>query len=183
MELKETAIELAHIFVEQAHKGQERKFTGWSYITHLKETAQNLWDATEGQAKTEDYIAALCHDVIEDTDITAEEIGNNFGKVVMGLVMELTNNEEAIKVEGKKKYMVRKLNDVSSRALTIKLSDRLSNVSGLVNKKIPMDFVKWYVKETAYMMEHLDRETNAAQRYLIDKIKRVLLLVRLSRNF
>ena len=73
------------------------------------------------------------------------------------------------------------LNEMSSRALTIKLSDRLSNVSGLINKDIPIDFVKWYVKETQYILNNLDRDLNTAQKYLVDKLKNMLNLIVVNR--
>lgn len=175
------ALKQAHKFAESAHKGQKRKFTGWPYMTHLKETAQNLWEATDGAAENEDYIAALLHDVVEDTDVPAEEIGRNFGGTVMALVLELTINEEEKKRLGKKVYLAKALNEMSSRALTIKLSDRLSNVSGLINKDIPINFVKWYVKETQYILNNFDGDLNAAQKYLVDKLKNMLNLIVVNR--
>lgn len=174
-------LNIAHKFAEEAHTGQKRKFTGWSYMTHLKETAQNLWEATDGTADTEDYIAALLHDVVEDTDVPAEEIGRCFGGTVMSLVLELTINEKEKKTLGKKIYLSQRLNEMSSRALTIKLSDRLSNITGLTDKKVPKNFVKRYFKETKYLIDNLDRDINKAQKYLVDKMKMVLNIVSIKR--
>jgi (p)ppGpp synthase/HD superfamily hydrolase len=175
------SLKAAHKFAEDAHKGQTRKFTGRPYIEHLKETAQNLWEATDGTAENEDYIAALLHDVVEDTGVPAEEIGRNFGGTVKFLVEELTTNEEERKKLGKEIYLAKKMDEVSDRALTIKLSDRLSNVSGLIDKEIPIDFVKRYFNETKYIIDNLDRELDAPQKYLVDKIKNMLNIVTINR--
>jgi guanosine-3',5'-bis(diphosphate) 3'-pyrophosphohydrolase len=174
-------IEKAHKFAELAHGDQERKFTGIPYIRHPEETAQLLWEATDGKASPEEYAAALLHDVVEDTDIVIEEVGQNFGKDIMHLVGELTTNEEEKQLETKKKYLVKKINGMSNKAFNIKLCDRFSNVVGLENKKIPKNFVKWYVKETEYILNHLERELNDIQKGLVLKINSMLAFLRLRR--
>jgi len=175
-------IKKAHKFAAEAHYGQERKFTGVPYLTHLEETAQLLWEVTEGQADHDDYIVAILHDVVEDTDVEPIEIGREFGGAIMDLVVELTNDPVEKGKKGKKSYLVEKMNNMSSRALTIKLCDRLSNVSGLENDLVKTDFVKWYIKETFYILDNLDRELNEDQEYLIDRIKKMLLYIRISRK-
>ena len=176
-------IKRAHEFAGAAHLGQERKFTGAPYTVHLEETAQLLWEVTDGKAETNDYVAAILHDTVEDTDVTLEEIGKEFGGEVMDLVSELTIDQELKEKEGKKPYLARRLNEMSSRALTIKLCDRFSNVAGLEDKRIPRDFVKWYVRETQYILENLTCELNADQKYLTYKICKMLIYLRLDRNF
>lgn len=176
-------IKQAHAFARGAHKEQTRKFTGEPYLTHLEETAQLLWEATEGNADTDEYIAAILHDTVEDTDATLEEVGQEFGGCVMSLVDELTSDERAKKIEGKKFYLTRKINGMSESAFLIKLCDRFSNVSGLMDKRIPTDFVRWYVKETQYILEHLDRQLTETQENLTKKIGRMLIYLKLDRNF
>lgn len=176
-------IKRAHEFAMEAHKGQERKFTGAPYTKHLEETAQILWEITDGQATHDMYIAAILHDTVEDTDTTLEDIGKYFGKVVMDLVGELTINEKEKEVEGKKAYLARRLNEMSDdEALLIKLCDRFSNVSGLTEKEIPIKFVKWYIKETQYIISHLDRELTKEQKLGADKITQMVMFLKLDRN-
>ena len=167
-------LKMAYEFAKVAHGDQKRKFVGVPYITHLDETAQLLWDATNGLASNSEYIAAILHDVVEDTDITLEEIGQHFGKEVADLVDELTIDQVEKEKEGKKKYLARKLNTMSEKALNIKLCDRLSNVVSLENKEVPDDFVKWYIKETAYILDNLDRDLNSIQLNLITKLNSMI---------
>lgn len=178
----ERDIEKAYKFAKAAHEGQERKFTGYPYLSHLEETTQLLWEITDGKADDDDYIAAMLHDVVEDTDITIEEIGRLFGDVVKGLVLELTNDPIEKAKKGKKPYLSNKINNMSSRAFTIKLCDRLSNVVGLEHDAIKRDFVKWYVGETLYILNNLDRDVNEDQEYLIDRISKMLVYLKINRK-
>lgn len=175
-------IKIAHEFATAAHKGQERKFTGEPYTKHLEETSQILWEATDGMANYDMYVAAILHDVVEDTEITLEEVGRHFGGCVMSLVDELTINEEKKKVEGKKIYLSRKMNEMSDPAFLIKLCDRLSNVGGLEDRRIPDKFVKWYIKETQYLLEHLTRELGTVAQQLIERIEWLLMYLKLNRT-
>ena len=94
--------------------------------------------------------------------------------------MELTTDVEAKYAEGKAVYLTKKINNMSKRALTIKLCDRLSNVVGLDDKKITLDFIKHYVKETNYIIKHIDREVSEVQQILISRIKAMLLYLELT---
>lgn len=164
----------AHDFVKERHKDQKRKFTDIDYLTHLEDTANILWDVDES-AETDDYIAALLHDVVEDTHTTLREVGQEFGKVVMDLVGELTTNKEEQNAKGKAVYLTEKINGMSSKAFTIKLCDRLTNVVGLGDTIIPKKFIKKYTKETTYIIKHIDREITQVQKSLLNRIKAMLL--------
>ena len=175
-------LEKAHSFAKAAHIDQKRKFTGEPYLSHLEETAQILWQFSKGTATIDEYVAALLHDSVEDTDVTLLELGQNFGGNVMNLVEEVTINQKQKEEEGKKRYLARRLNEMSEKALNVKLSDRISNVSGLEDRRIPDNFVKWYLKETVYIMENLDRELTELHETLLEKLKVTIILVRVSRD-
>lgn len=179
----ENTLRRAYAFAAMAHGSQERKFTGAPYTTHLEETAQLVWEATDGQANLDVYIAAILHDVVEDTDITPKEVGREFGGCVMSLVNELTINMEEKEREGKKVYLSRYINKMSEPAFLVKLCDRLSNVMGLIDEEIPIKFVIWYVKETQYILEHLNRKLSTVQESLVGRIEKTLVYLRLNRNF
>jgi (p)ppGpp synthase/HD superfamily hydrolase len=79
-------------FATRAHAGQTRKFTGVPYITHpiavakiAKETAIGRWINISLLEKV-----ALLHDVLEDTDVTYEELVVAFGEGVADRVRMLT---------------------------------------------------------------------------------------------
>lgn len=80
----------AFIFAENAHKGQVRK-SGEPYITHPVEVAKILMNL--GMEETV-VIAGLLHDVLEDTNVTKEEIEKEFGKDVLSLVEAITKLEK-----------------------------------------------------------------------------------------
>ena len=175
-------IETAHSFAASAHRDQERKFTGRPYLEHLEETAQIFWQVTDGESESDAYIAAVLHDTVEDTNVTIEEVKRVFGDKVASLVDELTIDEVQKQKEGKKVYLARRLNEMTDTALSIKLSDRLSNVIGLENEKIPTNFVKWYIKETLYILEHLDRHLNEVHEELIDRLNKMILYLKIDRK-
>jgi (p)ppGpp synthase/HD superfamily hydrolase len=113
-------------YAEDKHKGQTRKFGGTPYVEHPKNVARL---AKKNGFPVHIVKAAYLHDTLEDTDATYEDIHELFGEVVANLVLELTNNEDDIKTMGKTLYMINKLSKLSTDALSIKLLDRLDNVS------------------------------------------------------
>ena len=73
----------AIIFAAERHANQLRKGTALPYILHPLETLQIL---SNMQADRNVQIAGVLHDVLEDTDTTAEEIASLFGEDVAALV-------------------------------------------------------------------------------------------------
>ena len=76
-------IDRAAKFAEQAHKGAHRKGTRIPYIVHPLETALIASMLTNDE---EILVAALLHDTIEDTDVTYEDLKQEFGTRVADLV-------------------------------------------------------------------------------------------------
>jgi GTP pyrophosphokinase len=72
----------AYDFAEKNHKGQFRK-NGEPYVNHLFETAKIL--AQLGMTATT-ISAGLLHDVVEDTEVTLEELQKEFGQEIAFLV-------------------------------------------------------------------------------------------------
>ena len=75
----------AYHFAEQAHEGQYRR-TGDPYITHPLAVANILTDMHMDHAS---LMAAMLHDVIEDTGISKEQLANEFSEEVAELVLSL----------------------------------------------------------------------------------------------
>jgi len=122
-------IKKAYDFMDEAHKGQMR-LSGKPYVSHSVWVAKVIAQLNIGQ---EAVIAALLHDCIEDTNITVENIANEFGDEVALLVSGLTevktktaglqiNNTS---VEVYRKFFFSSVNDV--RVLIIRLVDKLHN--------------------------------------------------------
>ncbi len=77
----------AYIYAEECHTGQTRK-SGEPYIAHPLETALFLADL---HLDTHTIVAALLHDVVEDCDVSLDEIDRRFGPEVMKLVDGVTS--------------------------------------------------------------------------------------------
>ena len=122
----------AYRFSEAAHAGQTRQ-SGDPYISHPLAVAEILagW-RLDGQA----LMAALLHDVMEDTSVTKAEIAETFGKPVAELVdglskldkIEFQSAEDA-QAENFRKMLLAMARDV--RVILIKLADRLHNMKTL----------------------------------------------------
>jgi len=124
-------IERAYEFAEKAHEGQER-FTGEPYFTHVFATAKTL---AELKMDPQTIAAGLLHDVIEDCNVTEEEVERLFGKEILFLVQGVTKlgtlKYRGVErhVESLRKLFIATAQDV--RVLIIKLADRLHNVATL----------------------------------------------------
>jgi len=122
----------AYRFSEAAHAGQTRQ-SGDPYISHPLAVAEILADwHLDGQT----LMAALLHDVTEDTSVTKDEISDTFGKPVAELVdgvskldkIEFQSAEDA-QAENFRKMLLAMARDV--RVMLIKLADRLHNMRTL----------------------------------------------------
>jgi hypothetical protein len=98
-----------------AHEGQLDK-AGKPYVLHPLRVAFSLW-----RTSTEDtMITALLHDVVEDTDITLEDLKEYFGEVVADAVDGLTRREGETYTE----FILRcKLNPISRQVKLADISD------------------------------------------------------------
>lgn len=77
-------------FAAEAHKGQTRKYSGDPYIMHPVRVA--FMASEYGLGRTH-IAAALLHDVIEDCDVSLDEITVRFGRFAANIVWGLTNYE------------------------------------------------------------------------------------------
>src|SRR5437764_3299428 len=161
-DLKE--IQRAVAFAEESHRGQKR-LSGEDFIEHPIGVATILADLG---MDTTPLVAALLHDVVEDTDLTLEQIEGRFGPQVTRIVDGLTKldkitfrSREAEQAENVRKMMVAMARDI--RVLLIKLADRLHNMRTL--DALPDDRQKRTASET------LDIFAPLAHRLGVDRIK------------
>jgi len=122
-------VEKAFVFANAAHDGVRRK-SGEPYIIHPIAVAQIV--ARDLGLGATSVIAAILHDVVEDTDYTVEDIKNMFGEDVSRIVDGLTklsgemDSRQALTL---KKMLMTLSDDV--RVILIKLADRLHNMRTL----------------------------------------------------
>ncbi|QOV43440.1 RelA/SpoT family protein [Streptomyces chromofuscus] len=120
----------AYVLAESSHRGQMRK-SGEPYITHPLAVTLIL---AELGAETTTLTASLLHDTVEDTDVTLDQVREQFGEEVRYLVDGVTKLEKvdygaAAEPETFRKMLVATGNDV--RVMSIKLADRLHNMRTL----------------------------------------------------
>lgn len=118
-------------FAVKHHGQQVRKFSGEPYVLHPIRVARTLL-RHEPDCSTHMLYAALLHDLLEDSKtVTRGKIIRRFGPETLRLVNELTNDPEQIESIGKTLYLCQKITELDDAALTIKLCDRLDNISDL----------------------------------------------------
>lgn len=163
----------AALFALGAHAavGQVRKYTGDPYIVHPATVAEIVSRTPD---VGEDMImAALLHDVVEDTAVTIDVIEELFGFVIGSLVFDLTDEYT------KEKYpdlnrAERKLREAKRYAWagyevkTIKLADGIDNTTSIVRHD--PEFLKTYGPEKRQLLEAL----RGGDKTLWNKLDRIL---------
>lgn len=111
-------------FAAKVHEGKVRKGTRIPYVAHPYEAAVIV----SGITKDPEVIsAALLHDVIEDTDVTYEELRKEFGKRIADLV--LAESEDKSKTwKERKGATIERLKTAGREEKIICLGDKLSNL-------------------------------------------------------
>jgi GTP pyrophosphokinase len=132
----EALLNRAYVYAMRAH-GNQKRASGDLYFSHPLEVAAILTELKLGDAT---IAAALLHDVIEDTEVTRDEIDQKFGAEIGDLVDGLTKikrldlvTKKAEQAENFRKLLVAISSDI--RVLLIKLADRLHNMRTLGHKK------------------------------------------------
>ncbi len=122
----------AYLVSEAAHEGQSRQ-SGEAYINHPLAVARTM---AEMRMDAESIMAAILHDVMEDTPVSREQLVEEFGEVVASLVdgvSKLSHLKFDSKVEAQaasfRKMMLAMTSDV--RVILVKLADRLHNMRTL----------------------------------------------------
>ena len=167
-------------FAADAHDGMARKKDKTPYILHPLEAAVIVGSMTEDR---DAICAAVLHDVVEDTDITIEEIEENFGSRVRALVQSETEDKRA-ELPPESTWRIRKEESLEELAncgdrdvLILWLSDKLSNMRSFYriwktegdsmwqsfNQKDPLQ-QKWYYTRIAELTSPL-QEFTAWQEY------------------
>ena len=147
-------IKKAFFLAKEAHKGVRRR-SGEPYLLHPIAVAKIAVEEIGLGVKS--VVAALLHDVVEDTEYTVEDITNMFGQKIATMVDGLTkmsgvfNTETSEQAENFRKILLTLSDDV--RVILIKIADRLHNMRTLgampVNKQIKI------TSETIYLFAPL----------------------------
>lgn len=149
-------IQRAYTLAREAH-GDQKRSSGEPYITHPLQVAMML---AELNLDPPTVIAALLHDVVEDTSVSLDEVQKQFGAEIAGMVDAVTkiSKRETIaqgesetfnyrterEAESLRKMLLGMANDV--RVVLIKLADRLHNMQTLGS--LPPDRQRRIARET-----------------------------------
>ena len=180
-----TLVERAFDLASQAHHGQTR-LSGEPYVAHS--VAVGLIVAQLGLDATS-AAAAVLHDVVEDTEVTLEQISQEFGSSVAAIVDGVTkidrlhvSSREAQQAATVRKMLVAMAKDW--RVLVIKLADRLHNMRTLsvmpewkqhrtaqqtldiyapLAHRLGIDEIKWQLEDLSFQALHPKRYAEIAQ--------------------
>jgi len=161
----------ACVFAANKHAGQTRKDqSGSPYITHPLMVTRDIWKIG-GVKDTDILIAALLHDTIEDTGTKPSEIHEAFGKPILDIVLEVTDDKSLPK-EVRKRLQVVHAPEKSYPARIIKWGDKLVNCRDVLNSP-PRDwpllrrqnYLQWSA-DVLYKM----RGTNTPMEEAFDKL-------------
>ena len=126
------AVFAAHAHGKQMRKGREVE----PYIVHplrVAKTVSKYFPKDDGL-----IMAALLHDVLEDTAVTPSDM-KEFGPGVVNIVMELTDREGGTFGEGRKQAQIVRMASASRQARIVKVADQLDNIKDVANNPP----VKW----------------------------------------
>ncbi|ALU43160.1 bifunctional GTP diphosphokinase/guanosine-3',5'-bis pyrophosphate 3'-pyrophosphohydrolase [Pseudoalteromonas rubra] len=125
-------VQKAYVVAREAHEGQTRS-SGEPYITHPVEVTQIL---ASMKLDHETLMAALMHDVIEDTDFSQTDLAEIFGDTVAELVAGVSKldkldfkDKKEFQAENYRKMIMAMTQDI--RVILIKLADRTHNMRTL----------------------------------------------------
>ncbi|SFP54255.1 HD domain-containing protein [Tranquillimonas alkanivorans] len=130
---------LAYLMAARAHADQARKGdAGIPYINHPCEVAHLV---AETGADEDLVIAAVLHDVIEDSDTTRDDLEHTFGPRVADLVAGMTNPPEwdDLPRSGMKARQAEHMKDVAGDVKRIKIADQTSNLHDIAREPTAWD--------------------------------------------
>ncbi len=157
-------------FAAKKHQRQRRKGTaGIPYINHPIEVARMI--ATEIHPCSDNLlIAALLHDVLEDTDTNSEDLIALFGREVASIVEEVSD-DMSLPSALRKDLQVENAHKLTGPARCIRIADKACNIRDLLNTRIKwtrrrkIDYVLWAMKVVDEV-----RQTNSSLESVFDQI-------------
>lgn len=126
-------LDRAIMFALHAHSGTERRKKGFPYIVHPMEAVEIVATMTSDQ---ELLSAAILHDTVEDTDVTVEQIRNEFGDRIASIVAAESDNSHESKDDienwrARKQAAIDRLATASHDTKIVALGDKLSNMRAI----------------------------------------------------
>lgn len=131
----------AAAFAIAAHSGTERRGKGTPYVIHPMEAASIVASITNDP---EMLAAAVLHDVVEDTTVTADELRQTFGDRVTRLVLHDTAPVQAVRDwRGKRAGQIERLRAADRDGKIVALGDKLSNLRAIASDYVLLGDALW----------------------------------------
>jgi len=124
----------AIILIRTYHGGQTRKGDGFPYLEHPLEVGYKLW---KNKFSNDVIVAGLCHDLIEDTKCTEQEILENCGPEVLKIVKAVSNDEtlsDKKDWEKKKEMYIKSVEDGGEEAIAVSIMDKICNLQSFFDQ-------------------------------------------------
>ena len=178
--LNTAILDRAIMFAVKAHTGTERRGKGYPYIVHPMEAVEIVATMTKDQ---ELLAAAILHDTVEDTNVTVDQIRDEFGDRVADLVASESDEMPAGVSEedswhARKQAAIDRLSKASREAKIVAMGDKLSNMRAIArdyaeqgDKLWNLFHVKdrksheWHYRGLAYALKELE-DTYAYQEFV-----------------
>ena len=171
----------AAVYAADKHKYQRRKgFNQIPYINHPLKVALLLNEC--GETDETLLLAAILHDVVEDTDSSNEEILAEFGHEVADLVKEVTDDKE-LPYAVRKELQIKAAPNLSDRAKKLKIADKICNILDITNYPLDwsterklsyLDWAQEVVNSCRGHNQKLDDEFDETMRLGIEKLQNEL---------
>lgn len=151
-----TTVERAMLFCKVAHNavGQQRKYNGLPYWTHPFAVMEIVASVPHTESQ---LVAALLHDVVEDTEITVSHVAHEFGDKVADMVNWLTDRStpEMGNRAVRKTFDRNRIAMAPPAVQTIKLADLIDNSKSIVNDD--PKFAPVYMNEMKQLLSVLNK--------------------------
>lgn len=132
-------LEKAHRLMIRAHGKQVRKTDGSPYVAHPMMVAKKL---ARLNFPDEVIAAAMIHDVLEDTDITEQQLRQELGNEVVDIILPLSEDKKLDWEDRKKKY----ISDVKNASIATKavsIADKIHNLESVIETHKTMGPAIW----------------------------------------
>lgn len=155
-QLDTSLLDRAVIYAVNAHAGTERRGKGFPYIVHPLEAVEIVATMTPDQ---ELLAAAVLHDVVEDTNVTVEDLRKAFGDRIAHLVEEESDKfvegvSEADSWHDRKQAAIDRLAAASREAKMVALGDKLSNMRAIWRDWMEKGDAIWNIFHVTDPAEH-----------------------------
>lgn len=154
--LNTVLLDRAILFAVKAHAGTERRGKGFPYIVHPMEAMEIVATITPDQ---ELLAAAALHDTVEDTDVTVEQIREEFGERIANLVASESDvmpegQSEEESWHARKQAAIDRLAAAPHDAKIVALGDKLSNMRAIARDYAVMGDKLWNIFHVKDIDEH-----------------------------